>query len=267
MKMMKVYSMLCLAALSVAFAACGGKTDHELTEAIEKQLYVEGDSTIYGLACDGCNDTIVVFLRSPYEGDDPDTLNILEASRRHRVFGVPRIGDKLALVRNAQDSTKADIVIVTEDFQAQWCYKVLPTLKQHAGMDHAALAAQLSVLPDSLSKLLTTEHEYGFQIKAEGVASPIGMRYRNEEAANEQLVVYPEGKRYREWRIFNGRLILTETGIDSLGNIFQKGSDTAEFVTLTPDTLVLRFADGLQGFYKKAEVPKDNTATQKKEEK
>lgn len=264
---MKVYSVLCLAALSLAFAACGAKADHELTEAIEKELYAEGDSTIYGLACDGCTDTIVVFLRSPYEGNDPDTLNILEASRLHRVFGVPRIGDKLALVRNAQDSTKADIVIVTEDFQAQWCYKVLPTLRRHAGMDHGMPTAQLSVQPDSLRKLLATEHEYGFQIKAEGVATPIGIRHRNQEAANEQLVEYPEGKRYREWRIFNGRLILTETGIDSLGNIYQKGSDTAEFVALTPDTLVLRFADGLRGFYRKAEEPKDETEAQKKEEK
>ncbi|MBQ9645752.1 MAG: hypothetical protein IJV24_05290, partial [Prevotella sp.] len=240
-----------------ACVACGAKADRELTEAIEKELYVEGDSTIYGLACDGCTDTIVVFLRSPYEGHDPDTLNILEASRLHHVFGVPRIGDKLALVRNAQDSTKADIVIVTEDFQGLWCYKVLPTLRQHAGMDHDSHAAQFSVQPDSLEKLLAIEHEYGFQIKAEGVAVPIGMRYRQRETADEQLVEYPEGKRYREWHIFNGRLLLTETGIDSVGNIYQKGCDTAEFVALTPDTLVLRFADGLRGFYRKAEEQKD----------
>ena len=71
-------------------SACSTKQESmpakaEAASEADAELRLEGDSTIYGLACDGCNDTILILL-SRIE-DDPDTFNILDASRSHHVFG------------------------------------------------------------------------------------------------------------------------------------------------------------------------------------
>ena len=212
------------------------------------------NETIFGLVCDGSNDTIVVYLSLPYTGSDPDTLNILEASRRRQVFGQLRIGDQVALYRNADDSTRADIVVVTQDLQGQWCYKVLPTLRHRADMEGLSEQQAISQLPDSVKALLSIEREYGLLIKNDSVAHSFGA-FRNVKTSDEESpVVYPELQRYHQWLIYNGRLVLSETQVDSLGNVETVHADTAEFVELTPDTLVLRFADGEQGYYRKAET-------------
>jgi hypothetical protein len=66
-------------------------------------------------------------------------------------------------------------------------------------------------------------------------------------------VEYPVLKRYREWHLFNGHLILNETMLDSLGNQQLVCSDTADFVLMRRDSLVLRFADGERSYYRKVE--------------
>ena len=237
------------ALLALLLAGCGNnKVKHDTTNDATA-ISAEGDSTIYGLACDGSNDTIVVFLRSPYTGTDPDTLNILEATRHHRVFGRPMIGDKLAIVRNPTDTTVADMLIVTEDLQAHWCYRVLPTLRERADMEDM----RPSELPDSVRELLAIEHEYGFQLKAEDVAFPIGMGYRAKTTDEEGLVVYPELRRYFEWHLYNGQLVLQNVQTDSIGQRHIAISDTADILMLTADTLVLRFADHEQGYYRAAQ--------------
>lgn len=247
---MKTKHILALAAGALMALACGQKTVYnELNEAAA-DLVAEGDSTIYGLACDGCNDTIVVFLRSPYNGSDPDTLNILEATRNHRVFGRPLIGDQLAIIRNPKDTTVADLLIVTEDMQAQWCYRVLPSLRERADME----GMPTTDLPDSVKALLSIEREYGFQLKNEGVAFPIGMGYRAATTDEEDVVVYPELTRYFEWHIHNGRLVLENATTDSLNQRHVNISDTADIMMLSPDTLVLRFSDHEQGYYKRQVV-------------
>lgn len=234
---------------------CGqNKTEEQIAE-IQKQLTIEGDTTIYGLACDGCNDTIIVYLQSPYMGSDPDTLNILEATRSHHIFGHPRIGDKVAIMRNDSDATVADIVIVIEDLQAEWCYKVRPSLRQRAGMDET----NLLTLPDSLRKRLFMEREYGIHLKSDGTALPIGMMRRGGTSDEESPVVYPELRRYFEWHIFNGQLVLQTSRTDSTGVKSFMVSDTADIVMITPDTLVLRFSDHEQAYYKRmvAEEPQN----------
>jgi hypothetical protein len=214
----------------------------------------QGDSTLYGLVCDGSNDTILVFLRDPYDGSDPDTLHILDATRAHRVFGSLRIGDKVAMMRSQADSTKADIVIVTQDLLGQWCYRVKPRLRRRADIsddDAGLLYAQLN---DSLRQLLQSEQEFGFTIKIDSAAQPIGRRAVSAMGADEErLVELPPLKRYRQWCIRNGQLLLTEMTVDSLGNRVSLSTDTADFVSLTPDSLILRFPDSLHHYYRKVE--------------
>lgn len=251
---MKLKLVLIFAFVVAMMTGCSSKenTTEVAVKAVEQS---EDDRTIYGLVCDGCNDTIVIFLpmsfKGDYNGSNPDTLNILEASRRHQVFGQLRIGDKLAMMRNEHDSTVADLVIVTEDMLGSWCYKVLPTLKRRADMDGQTESQVMEQLPDSVLELLKAEREYGIVIKNNNVAMSIGAYRYSATSDEETLVEYPATKRYQEWTINNGKLLLSELAVDSLNRQYRANTDTVEFVKLTADTLVLRFKDGEQGYYKK----------------
>lgn len=245
--------LLYLVLVIAAIASCGKKKEpqKEAEMSISTEVNVDGDSTVYGLACDGCTDTILVFL--PRSGGDPDTFNILNASRRQHVFGHPMIGDRMAVVINPENPKVADLVIDLEELNGEWCYQVMPRLKERAGMTEAI---KREMLADSAIQQLMQPREYGFQIKSDYTARPIGSVYRTMSNDDESPIEYPTLKRYREWHIFNGRLVLNETTRDSLGNQVVTGRDTAEFVLMRRDTLVLRFADGERGYYRKEE-PKE----------
>ena len=241
---MRQYALTLIAA-TLMLAACGEKQPASQPTKNETQQQ-DGDSTLYGLACDGCTDTLLVLLRNA--DSDPDTFNILNASRRHKVFGQPRIGDQLAVVVNSQDSTVADIVIDLEELKGQWCYTVMPELRKRAGMTERA---QMEALPDSLLSELMKPVEYGFQIKSGHAMRPVGVQMHAPSTDEESPVVYPQLKRYRQWNIFNGRLVMHELALDSLGVPSITVSDTADFKLLQRDTLVLRFRSGDRGYYRK----------------
>jgi len=230
-----------------------GCTSNSLRPNMPKPVGNTDDETIYGMVCDGSNDTILVYLPLPYNGEDPDTLQILEASHQHQVFGQLRIGDQVAMLRHATDSRQAEIVIVMQDLKGQWCYKVLPTLRQRADMQGTSEQQKIRQLPDSIKNLLTKEREYSLVIKNDSVAFSLGGNRNAITSDEESPVVYPALQRYHQWCIHNGRLLLSQTQTDSLGNTKIIHADTAQIIELTPDTLVLRFADGEQGYYRKTE--------------
>ena len=248
---MKNTTLACVLAC-VVLAMGGCREARPGTQTMADVAMAMGDSTLYGLACDGCNDTIIVFLHAPYDGSDPDTLNILEASSRHRVFGNVRIGDRLAIVRDRNDSTRADRVIVTQDLIGQWCYKVKPVLRERAGMRADSAGEYYGIDADSLEALLSEEREYGLSLKIDSVAMSIGSM-RQPATEEDSPVEFPKMKHYRRWCISNGHLLLTQARPDTLGHDQQEQTDTAELVMLTADTLVLLFADGEHGYYRKVE--------------
>lgn len=210
-----------------------------------------GDSTVYGLACDGCTDTILVLLRDVTR--DPDTFDILDASRNQRVYGHPRIGDQMAVVL-AKDSTNVAAMVVDIDkILGAWCYTVTPTLRRRADIDKGTEQELLRKLPDSIVRRLLQPREYGFELKNDFQAQPIGIVRQGNTTDDRSPVEYPELKRYREWHLHNGRLVLNETRRDSLNRQQLVSSDTADFVLLRRDSLVLRFADGEHGYYRKSE--------------
>lgn len=229
--------------------ACGGQKPEQKAPTQSITTTETDPSTTYGLACDGCNDTIAVVLRDIDAA--PDTFNILDAMRQRKVFGRPQIGDKLALVLNADDSTKADIVIDLEVLKGTWCYEVMPTLRRRPGMTEAQAKQMMEHMPDSLKEEMMEPREYGFTIKADNEMTPIGTAYRGQTSDEKGPFEYPKLKRYRQWRLVAGRLILTETRHDSLGNVTPTSSDTADLIRLHRDTLVLRFAEGDQKYYRK----------------
>lgn len=246
---MKHFPLFALIMAAMLMAGCGKQA---ATPPTTKAKAVDsGDSTIYGLVCDGSSDSILVFLPDPYDGSDPDTLDILDASRHHHVFGRLYVGDRVAILRDSTNSNQASVVIVTQDLQGPWCYKVKPRLRSRSVMESDSLTQDIWDLPDSSREQLLVEREYGFNLKTDSVAMPIGMRQAH--ADEDSPIEYPPLKRYRQWYIRNGRLHLVETSIDTLGNMKPIATDTAELVELTPDTLVLRLPDGLHGYYRKTE--------------
>ena len=253
MKNCNKYGLMALVLTMLIVAACGSKKDSGKTEdgdLISLEPSQPGDSTVYGLACDGCNDTILVFL--PRQGGDPDTFNILNASKEHQVFGRPMIGDLVAVLTSHENPKVADMVINIEQLKGKWCYMVEPKLREIAGMPLSRLQGEHREEMDSILRELLQPREFGVEFKSDYTARPIGM-IRSMTSDEESPVVYPPLKRYREWRIFNGRLILSEGERDSLGNINVTNNDTAQLVLLHRDTLVLRFDEGEQGYYRKVD--------------
>ncbi|MBR2234289.1 MAG: hypothetical protein IJ892_04460 [Prevotella sp.] len=230
-------------------AAC--HYDAKKVKTLPQPVRDSDDATIYALVCDGTNDSILVYLNDPYDGSDPDTLSILEAYKAHRVFGSLRVGDRMAMLRDTTDTSRVSMVVVTQDLLGQWCQKMLPKLRRKAGMEGMSEEALLAMQPDSIRQLLKQEKEYGFSLKIDSAALPIGFRLNISSEDEDNPLVYDRVKLYRQWCINNGKLLLTEAFTDSLGNQQALATDTAELVLLTPDSLVLRIDSVEQGFYRK----------------
>lgn len=246
-----------LFSLVILFAACGNSdnknkgnqtsSDSLSQEPIVQQL--EGDSTIYGLACEGSNDSIIVILRSV--DSNPDTIDILDARINRRVFGRPEIGDQVAITMNTERMSVADIVINIDRLKGEWCYQVMPRLRRRVGAA-ADSAIQLPPdFPDSLRKKWFTPREYGFELRRDNTVHTIGVQ-RNEAERQPGPVEYPVLKRYRQWHVFNGHLLLSETRRDTSGHQQVISTDTADIVFMRRDTLQLRFADHEQGYYRRS---------------
>lgn len=220
----------------------------------------EGDKTIYALASDNTSDSILVFLTLPYDGEDPDTMDILQARRNRQIFGRVNVGDMIAILPNEEDSVgeatpsdsaalvverlpSAKRVIVLEDFFGQWFYEVHPRLRRHV--------PDSVVLPHRIQEMLNTSCEYSITLKPDNMMFSMGAQ-RGTTSEDDMLpVVYPKPKRYTQWAIYNGRLVLTESVRDSTDQNSAIGTDTVEFVRLRRDTLILRFPDGEHTYYKK----------------
>jgi len=251
---MRKYPFLVLiAALAMAMACSSRQAETTVTsDAAPADSIENNDSAVYGLACDGTTDTILVVLTDI--SADPDTFDILEASRQHRVFGRPMIGDRVAVVLQSDSSNAALAVVDMDQLKGTWCYMVTPTLRRRADVSKKMEKEFLERVPDTLLQRLLKPREYGFELLNDGMARPIGIVRHGNTTDDQSPVEFPPVKRYRDWHLTNGRLVLNESRMDSLGNRETVSSDTAEFVLLRRDSLVLRFADGEQSYYRKAET-------------
>lgn len=230
-------------------SACSKKQtiqdNNSSSTAISLHQNAPGDSTIYGLACDGCTDSILVFL--PYAGGDPDTFDIIEAEKQHHVFGRTHIGDELALLTNPENHHEALMVINVNELQGMWCCMVTPTLR------HSASGTAVRQLPDSILKRLMAPREYGLRLKRDYTAYSIGNALNQTTTDDMSPVEYPASKHYTEWCIYNGRIILRADTIPGVADQPTPENDTVSVVLLHRDSLVLRFADHEQGYYRKRE--------------
>lgn len=221
---------------------------------------MKGDKTVYGLACEGCNDTVIVLL--PLDNSDPVTYNILDATRAGNIRGKVSIGDRLALVLDPNDKKKATLVIDMEDLMGIWCYIVMPKLKDFTNMSNREQARKLAAMPDSLKQTYYIPREYGFWVKQNWMAQSVGYIREDPSVVDESPVVYPALGYFTAWHIWNGKFIIVSgtPKEDSKGNmtVVNLHNDTCDIAYLDGDSLVLS-SDGVsRSYYKKKNIGEVN---------
>jgi hypothetical protein len=249
-------AILFIFATVLLMGACGSNQQPAITDvaddAISLKKNLPGDSALYGLACDGCTDSVLVFL--PYSGGDPDTFDIINAFQQHRIYGRPRIGDELAVTVNPEDHDEALSVVNMEMLKGEWCYQVLPQLRTPESMHKRMQRRMIERMPDSLRQLMITPREYSLRLKRDFTASARGGMRRRTTTDDMSPVEYPSIKRYTDWHFFNGQLILKA---DTVAGFSQEGDvpkiDTVQIRLLTADSLILEFRDHVQEYYRKVE--------------
>ena len=250
--------ILLFAVLAAALAACGPKgparQDPQQTDAISMHENLPGDSALYGLACDGCTDSVLVFL--PYAGGDPDTFDIINAHHDQQVFGRPHIGDELAVIINSEDRDEALKVINVEELRGTWCYMVSPTLRSPDQMSKRMQRRMMERMPDSLKQLMLTPREYTLKLKRDNTVQARGAGRRQTTTDDMSPVEYPAVKYYTEWHMFNGRLVMKADTISGFSKEGDKPStDTVDIVFMGRDSLVLQFPSHTQSYYRQKEQP------------
>ncbi|MBR5730179.1 MAG: hypothetical protein IKX61_08265 [Prevotella sp.] len=244
--------MIIIVAGFLAATSCSNKTE-EPKKTVGTSTKIEGDSTLYGLACDGCTDSVLVFLSG--RGGDPVNYDIIDASKKRKVIGRPRVGDWVCLIVNGTDKKKADLVINLDKLKGSWVSLEKPWLRKRLDVPSLGnMDAETRHRVDSMLKIQLKPVEMGFALKRHYQARPIGMEY-NRNKNQESPVVYPTPKFYTEWHIFNGQLVLTEGDL-RMGNQRRVKTnyknDTVDIVLLLRDSLRIRYKDGNEkGFYRK----------------
>ena len=203
----------------LGFIACGQKSPAPASKDKPTLQNEPGDSTHYGLACDGCTDSILILL--PFEGGDPDTFDIIRAYQERQIYGRPRIGDELAVILNPEDKQEALKVINIERLKGQWCYQVTPTFRNIDKMPQKMQRRMMERIPDSVKERLMAPREYAIRLKRNHFAQSVGAGRNSTNTAQKRTLEY----------------------------------DTADIVRFRRDTLVLRFKDHEQTYYRK----KDST--------
>ena len=156
----------------LGFIACGQKSPAPASKDKPTRQNEPGDSTHYGLACDGCTDSILILL--PFEGGDPDTFDIIRAYQERQIYGRPRIGDELAVILNPEDKQEALKVINIERLKGQWCYQVTPTFRNIDKMPQKMQRRMMERIPDSVKERLMAPREYAIRLKRNHFAQSVG---------------------------------------------------------------------------------------------
>ena len=124
---MRQFTLLIIFAVGILVStSCSNKTE-EPKKTVGTSTKIKGDSTLYGLACDGCTDSVLVFLSG--QGGDPVNYNIIDASKNRKVIGRPQVGDWVCLIVNGTDKKKADLVINLDRLKGTWVNLEKPWLR------------------------------------------------------------------------------------------------------------------------------------------
>ena len=160
---MKKFTLFILFIAAILCTSCNNHSQptEEKQSTVGTSTSIEGDSTLYGLACHGCTDSVLIFL--PGKGGDPVAYNILQANTQGRVIGRPQVGDWVAVIVNGEDSLKADMVIDLDQLKGTWVQLVRPTLRERLVIEGGNVPHE----PDdsTLIQKLMRPVEMGFSLK------------------------------------------------------------------------------------------------------
>ena len=115
---MKIKTFLIIGFATLAMLSCHRGPKPPVSQQnlpISMSKPAKGDKAIYGLACMGCTDSVVIML--PNQGGDPVKYNILEANRNRQAFGNIEVGDWICIIP-AKEKNKASMVIDLDKLKA-----------------------------------------------------------------------------------------------------------------------------------------------------
>ena len=149
---MKTKTYAVILCIILLLTACGekAKTTASQEERPNEEVKMKGDSTVYGLACEGCNGSTIVLL--PFDGRDPVSYEIIDANRNGRVLGDIQIGDWIGVVVSKQDKRVADEVIDLDELKGIWCYVVMPQMRDYEKMSKRLQSRMMRNMPDSIKQ-------------------------------------------------------------------------------------------------------------------
>ena len=229
------------------------------------EVDIKGDSMIYGLICDGTTDSVIVLW--PFSGD-PVTYDCIDAHDNHRIFGKPTIGDWVGIMRDSTDTTVVTMAIDLDQLKGTWTYPVIPVMKDLQHMSPRMQKRMMADMPDSIRNTYLVPREYGFTLKRAHQAQSVGFVYSNSTLESDSPVEYPPVKRYRQWHMLNGRLILVSAEAVKTSEAETQAKqvvvlDTLDFVYMDIDSLIMTQNGKRIGFHRKENALKANDAANK----
>lgn len=260
---MKIKIIIALALLVPALTGCKESAfQHNGTEASsDHELKLSGDSTVYGLACEGCSDSVIILL--PNDGSDPVRYNIMDATRNHKVLGDINTGDWIGLVLNRKDKSVADLAIDLDQLKGIWCYIVMPEWRDNNPQNRGQQNQMSDGMGDSLKRKLFVPREYGFWLKRQWEASSVGYVQETNSPFDESPVVYPPLEYFVKWHIWNGKFVMIsgkpKYGKDNKAESYSDiRYDTCSIDYLGKDSLVLTNRNGSRSYYRKKDINEVN---------
>lgn len=258
LSMMRAKILMTVTLAAGLFGACSNdKAIKDYSDIqVESELKITGDKTVYGLACEGCNDSTVLLL--PNDGSDPVKYDIIDATRNHKVRGKIKTGDWICLLTNKSDKHVADFVMDLDQLRGIWCYIVMPKMRDYDKMSKRLQARMMENMSDSMKETFLIPREYGFWLKRQWQAQSVGYVKESSTLAEESPVVYPQLGFYVAWGIWNGKIIIargtpkfSDTGQVTVTNMV---NDTCDVDYLDADSLVLSSDGQSRSYYRKNDI-------------
>ena len=248
-----------ISAVLLSATACSNKDSNKsdpMAGHTNEEMKMTGDKTVYGLACEGCNDSTILLL--PNDGSDPIKYDIIDAHNKKRVLGSIHVGDWIGVVLNKYDKHIADEVVNLDELKGIWCYVVMPKMRNYENMSKKLQKRIMKNMPDSVKQTYLVPREYGFWLKRQWTSQSVGYISSQSSLEDESPVVYPQLGYFIGWHIWNGKLVVVSaTPVFNKNNTItttNPRNDTCNIDYLGEDSLVLSDSDGARSYYRKKNI-------------
>ena len=250
-KILAFIGIICL-----LFFSCSKKEqgkEHHALGFPDVKVDIKGDSMVYGLVCDGTTDSVIVLW--PFSGD-PVIYDCIDAHENNRIIGKQSIGDWVGIIRDSIDTMVVAMAIDLDQLKGTWTYPVVPVMKDLQHMSPRMQKRMMADMPDSIKNTYLVPREYGFTLKRAHQAQAVGYVHSSNTLLSDSPVEYPKVKRYVQWHMLNGRLILVSadrkpTKDSDIDAPVEVKMDTLDFVYMDNDSLIMTQNGVRYGFHRK----------------